>query len=179
MKNKNSYAWLALFGLIPIVGLVIGIILLSKGTLLRNRILRYIGTACIVFNPLLIISLFYFGFKSAAGKEQMIRLAKFELNETMKEIELYKMENGQYPDSIQLLMIENKRVPVEDPMSESLFSSKFKFFCYKKIDSNHYTLFSAGFDQIPNTSDDIYPEMSLSQSHKFGLVKFGSSSPQN
>ncbi len=92
----------------------------------------------------------------------------------MKEIEIYKIENEEYPDSLQQLLFQNIHTQIKDPISQHLFSKKFTYFYYRKIDTNHYTLFSAGFDQIPNTLDDIYPDLSWQELKKFGLVK-----PQN
>ena len=43
-------------------------------------------------------------------------------------------------------------------------------FEYKKI-GNKYTLFSVGIDGIPNTADDIYPNIFDSDSSKFGFMK--------
>lgn len=44
------------------------------------------------------------------------------------------------------------------------------FFHYKKLDTNHYELFSVGPDQIPYTKDDIYPILPNSDSGRSGLI---------
>ena len=54
---------------------------------------------------------------------------------------------------------------------KGILKNKIDFFYYKKVDANHYELFSVGPDQVPYTTDDIYPISPNSDSGISGLVK--------
>lgn len=169
-RTKKNY-WYGIFVIIPLVGFVVGILLLRKGIILKDNILRYMGVTGILLTIAFYASVFYYGNYSNHGRQMKVALTRMEITRTMKDIEIFKIELGYYPDNLQELLMENRRVQVVDPLSEHFFSRESKWFNYKKIDTAHYTLFSSGLDAIPNTTDDVYPDITYIESKKFGLVK--------
>ena len=107
---------------------------------------------------------------SDVGKAKRVQLARISLNEVMRDVEYYKIQFGVYPDNLEELKSVDRMVFIMDPLSQKgLFSTRLNYLHYKRLDSSHYTLFSAGIDRIPNTDDDVYPYNPDSQ--KSGLVK--------
>jgi hypothetical protein len=79
------------------------------------------------------------------------------------KLEDYKQKYGQYPDSLIQLKCEYPYVIITDPiLSRNRTLHKFVGFYYTRHD-DAYTLFSSGVDCIPNTSDDIYPDVGKSR----------------
>jgi hypothetical protein len=169
-KVSKKYYLYAILTIIPIVGLIIGILLVRKGILLKNRILLYLGVFGIFLTASFFIGGLLYSKYSDVGKAKRVELARISLDEVMRDIEYYKIQFGVYPDSLDELKSVDRMVFIMDPLSQQgIFSTKLNSLHYKKIDSSHYTLFSAGFDRIPNTNDDVYPYIAASQ--KSGLVK--------
>lgn len=171
ITKSESYYKYGILMIIPGLGLIIGVILLRKGIILKNRLLSYIGLAGIFFTIVFYAWLIYYGRYSDVGKYSAVEFTRFQLNRTMQEVEIYKLGNGYYPDSLQELKFQDVHAPIIDPLSQHFFSKKFAYFNYKKIGDSNYTLFSSGLDQIPNTTDDIYPNLSSLEPKKFGLIK--------
>jgi len=46
------------------------------------------------------------------------------------------------------------------------------YYNYKKI-GDKYLLFSSGQDGIPNTKDDLFPQVTITDSSKIGLMRRG------
>jgi len=153
---------LGFLGLIPIVGFFVGFGLTLCGIVkYKDKKLIIIGIACmvvpIIFTAIVFSTLFYAGFKSDSGKNLWGQHAQMDLNALVKEIEFYKLEHGQYPDSLQQLDIKDEFVVIWDP-TQSMKNGKTKYFNYKNL-GNKYLLFSSGVDGIPNTDDDIFPKI--------------------
>lgn len=47
---------------------------------------------------------------------------------------------------------------------------KNSYYNYEKV-GDKYLLFSSGQDGIPNTKDDLFPQVEISNSSKIGLIK--------
>ena len=170
-KNRaKKYYWYGIFTIIPIFGLILGILLLRKGIILRDRILCVIGVLGILLTGAFFVGALYYSKYSDIGKAQRIELARYSLNQVMRDVEFYKLQFGHYPDSLRELKFVDATVFIMDPLSQKrLFSRKLDYLNYKKIDSSRYTLFSSGIDQIPHTADDVYPF--IPDPEKSGLVK--------
>lgn len=104
-------------------------------------------------------------------KPGMKGIAEIELNETMRNLEIYKMHYGTYPESLKQLPSTNGMTFIYDPIqsdgknnSENLIE-----FNYKKVDEK-YILFSSGFDKIPNTADDIFPTLDKDSTRRYGRI---------
>jgi hypothetical protein len=169
-SNAKKYYWYGILTIIPIAGLVIGILLLRKGIIIKDRLLSLIGIFGVIITGLFFVGSLFFSFYSKLGQAKRVELAQYSLNEVMRDVEFYKVQFGYYPDSLQELKFVDNRVFIMDPLSQKeVFSKKLEYLRYKRINSSHYTLFSAGIDHIPHTSDDVYPF--VPNSSKSGLIK--------
>lgn len=143
-------------GLFPNLGLVIGGILLFHGFKRKDLKMKIIGLASVLFTPL-----FWFLLENSdLHKKQLAELTKYQLNEVVKDLEFYKIKNGEYPDSLAQLKPQNKFFNDQELFSNEfdLRKSKPSTFYYKKL-KNDYVLKSFGPDLILHTKDDIYPEL--------------------
>jgi hypothetical protein len=85
-----------------------------------------------------------------------------------RELEFYKLEHGEYPDSLTQLSNQNNMIMIGDA-TQNIYG-KSKYFLYKRM-GDHYTLYSAGPDGIAHTSDDIYPDIPDTGRIHYGWVK--------
>ena len=162
-KHLYNRGWL---GLIPLIGAFIGVGLIILGIFrYKDKRLIFIGVAACMFTVVVYSSLIYFSWYTKAGKTQWAELAKKELTSLVKDIEFYKLQHGAYPDSLPQLSPQSNIVWIYDP----LFAGKKKQFNYVKVD-DRYKVFSSGIDNIPGTSDDLYPNISFTDSSKIGLI---------
>jgi hypothetical protein len=152
--SKPPY-WLGLLGLIPLIGFFVGIGLLLYGIIkYKSKKLIIIGIACMIYTIIVYLTIFYVGFKSKVFSEMWKEHAQMQLNTLVKHIEYYKLENGTYPDSLQQLESKDEFIFLTDPTQ-----SMGTYYNYKNL-GDKYLLFSSGTDRIPNTEDDIFPEVS-------------------
>jgi hypothetical protein len=170
-KTSNPPYLLGLIGLIPLVGFFVGVGLTLYGIFkYRDKKLIAIGVACMLFTVLVYSSLFYYGFKSEAGKEGWAKLSQLELNSLIKNIEYFKLEKGHYPESLDALTGKNEFVNITDPL-RAVEQGKSINFNYKNL-GDKYLLYSSGIDGISNTKDDIYPEVGTNNKN-IGWTKTG------
>jgi hypothetical protein len=166
-KKKPSY-FLGLLCLIPGWGAIAGIVFIAIGTFkYKDRVFVLIGSGGIVFTASLYYLSFFtniFGFQSG-----MAKLSQRELNSVMKDVEFYKMRHSTYPDSLGQLGKDNSDVLIYDPLLPGETSGRAGEFNYQRV-GDHYYLFSSGIDRKPHTKDDIYPELTATDSGKFGLI---------
>jgi hypothetical protein len=166
--NKPNYWW-GLLGLMPGIGAVAGIIFTVNG-ISRYKDTKYtlMGLACIGFT----LGVGYFinnnsPFEQLLNKPFVLN-SRNSLNTLMKSVEFYKLQHGEYPDSLAQLGNEDRMISEFDPIQSS--ANKYGTgFNYKKV-GGHYYLFSSGLDGIPNTKDDFYPTVAVPDSDKFGLI---------
>ncbi len=153
-RHLYGRGWL---GLIPLVGLFVGIGLLVLGIFrYRDKKLVLIGFAAMSFTIILYGSFVIYSI-SDANRKNFIPLAQQQLNGLVKDIEFFKLENGHYPDSLSQLLSLPNHTPIFDPVSARM-NENHKNFNYQRV-GNHYFLFSSGIDKIPNTDDDIFPDV--------------------
>lgn len=161
-RPPYSLGWL---GLIPLVGGIVGVALILYGLLkYKDRKLVFIGLAGILFTVAVYGSLFYmtkFDFMRADFAKADIIV----LNSLIKDIEFYKIQNGDYPDRLEQLDVNGAIVNYYDPLLSNPENNKFNYYRLGK----HYTVFSSGIDEKPNTADDIYPTIEI-DTNKIGLV---------
>jgi hypothetical protein len=163
--NINKIYYLGLLGIVPILGIFIGVILLFIGLKQKDRKLILIGLVDILISlaieNLFIKRLENTGFMHKAEE----RSAQNAINMAAVGIETFKSHNGNYPDSLAQI----GPYPKLDPFHFG--SQKPVYFNYKKLDIG-YILFSPGYDKIPNTGDDIYPQKNIfKDSSKVGLIR--------
>ncbi len=159
------------FGLIPLIGGIVGLGLIALGVFkYKDRKLIIIGSAALLFTVVVYSSIiFYFEYSEAFRKDFAV-FSKPAMDELIKSIEFYKTQNGQYPDSLQELTKESKLVQIHDPISQREDGERRGLFYYQRVD-NRYFLFSAGVDKKPFTEDDIFPSVTYFDSTKTGLIK--------
>ena len=159
-QSRPPYS-LGLLGLIPLVGFFVGLVLLLNGIIkYKDKKLIIIGISCMMFTVIVYSSLFYYSFKSDAGKKSWAQMAQLQLNSLVKNVEYFKIENGHYPDSLQQLLNKDEFVSISDPL-RSVEGNKNLNFNYKNLGSK-YLLYSSGIDGIANTKHDIYPKVDTS-----------------
>ena len=167
-KSKPPYL-LGLLCLIPLVGAFVGLALLLYGLIrYKDKWLSIIGAAGIVWTIVVYSSLFYFGTHSSIARNGFASISQMQLNNLVKNIEFYKLEYGEYPDNLKQLLKDDKLAPINDP-AQGMQIKQVSYFNYEKA-GNKYTVFSSGQDGIPNTADDLYPKVNITDSSKIGLV---------
>jgi hypothetical protein len=168
-KSKPPYL-LGLLCLIPLVGAFVGLGLLLYGLLkYKDKWLSIIGAAGIVWTVIFYSTLFYAGTHMSVFKKGFADISQMQLNSLVKNIEFYRLQHGQYPDSLQQLRDDDKLAPISDPV-QGLQTKESSYYNYKKV-GDKYSLFSSGQDGITNTKDDLFPQITISDSSKIGLLK--------
>ena len=159
--------------LIPLIGAFAGVVLIILGLAhYKDRVFVIIGAAGILFTVIIYGSLFYVSQNSNLFKRGFADLTQTQINDLVKTIEFYKMQNGAYPDSLQQLNIKGGSfVSIYDVMSTEMKpGTKEKTYQYHKL-GNKYLLFSVGMDGVPNTKDDIYPSLKVADTSKVGFIR--------
>jgi len=168
-KSKPPYL-LGLLCLMPLVGAFVGLGLLLYGLLkYKDKWLSIIGAAGIIWTIIVYSTLFYAGTHAAVFKKGFEDISQMQLNSLVKNIEFYKMTHGQYPDNLEQLLEDDKLAPINDAV-QGMNTKGDSYYNYQKV-GNKYLLFSSGQDGIPNTKDDLFPQLTDSESSKIGLIK--------
>jgi hypothetical protein len=168
-KSKPPYL-LGLLCLIPLIGAFVGLGLLLYGLLkYKDKWLSIIGGAGILWTILIYSTLFYAGTHASIFKKGFEDISQLQLNSLVKNIEFYKLEHGQYPDNLTLLLNDDKLAPIYDA-AQGMNTKENSYYNYEKI-GDKYSLFSSGQDGIPNTKDDLFPQITITDSSKIGLLK--------
>jgi len=169
-KSKPPYL-IGLICIIPLIGAFVGFGLLMYGIFkYKDKWLTIIGACGIAWTVLVYSTSLYqleYGIQSQKGFAQ---ISQMQINKLMKDIEFYKLKYGTYPDSLEQISKEDQMAWINDPLQSLKFNKKGGKFNYQKV-GDHYYLFSSGIDGIPNTKDDIYPQVAPSDSAKFGLIR--------
>lgn len=145
---------------IPLIGVLFGIITIVWGFVAKNTKLKLVGLAGILLTVVLYGTIGYMGFVQEDGvyDELRVTMAKTQLTSAVQAIELYNVQNGEYPDSLQTLqksLPENSVVFLFDSAQVSL--DEMKYYYYKVINDHSYHIRSYGRDGIINTQDDVLP----------------------
>ncbi len=170
-KSKSIYL-LGLLCLWPTIGGFVGLGLLLYAIFYsKDKWLAFIGIFGIVFTIALYFY-FYFCFigKSSTSVKGLEQASRVHLNMLVKNIEYYKLQYGQYPDNLQQLKKVDPTAMVNDIIPFAGFNKLGKYYNYERV-GNKYLLFSSGQDGIPNTGDDLYPQIQISDSSKIGWVR--------
>jgi len=167
-RHLYGRGWL---GLIPLVGGFVGCGLIVLGVFkYKDRKLTLIGFAALSFTMLVYGYLVYdlkYSTSTAIAYEKM---SQETLNGLPKQIELYKMQYGKYPDSLEQMSENERFLMLVDPLLVRKMDRNAKtLYMYKKI-GEKYTIYSVGIDGAPNTSDDLYPKISSNDKLSYGLI---------
>ncbi|RUO38637.1 hypothetical protein CWE13_03045 [Aliidiomarina shirensis] len=144
---------------IPLIGVLFGIIAIIWGFAIKHTKLKIVGVCGIGFTVILYSALGYFGFVQEGGIYDELRgeFAKTQLNSAVQAIEFYKVQNGHYPESLEILqksLPENSMVFLLDAAQVNTGG---KLYYYELIDEGSYHIRSYGRDGVINTADDILP----------------------
>lgn len=168
-QSKPPYL-LGLLCLIPLVGAFVGIGLLLLGLVkYKDKWLTLIGAFGIVFTVGIYSFLFYYMKNGNLSKKGFAEISQMQLNSLVKNIEFYNIQHGQYPDNLQQLVQDDKLAPIEDAI-QMVQQRQITSYNYQRI-GNKYILFSSGQDGIPNTADDLLPQITVDDSSRVGLVQ--------
>ncbi len=162
---------------IPLIGVVFGVVALVWGFATKKRggrRLAAIGAGGITFTVTLYGALFYFGVGQRGGVYDELRskLAATTLTSLVNAIEVYKLQTGRYPDSLEMLrqsLPEDSPITVFDPTDVRMDGKARQFYC-EVLDAGHYYLRSVGRDGQPFTPDDILPVVEVKPGSKLGLL---------
>jgi hypothetical protein len=161
-RIRNLHYW-GLLGFVPNIGFIAGIILTIKGLRNNSKSLIGIGVADMLFT----ICFWVMFMRLAPISEGFSKVSQMQLNSLVKDIEFYKLQHGQYPDSLPQLVQENQLAPIVDPIQTNLNRKNINY-QYQKTGSR-YNLFSLGVDGIAHTRDDLVPEVNI-DSTRLGLI---------
>jgi len=168
-KSKPPYL-LGILCLFPLIGAFVGFGLLMYGLLrYKDKWLSIIGAAGILWTIFAYSALFYAGKHASIFKQGFEDISQMQLNSLLKNIEFYKLAHGQYPDSLKQLLNDDKLAPITDA-AQGMNSTEVTYYNYEKI-AELYALFSSGQDGKPNTSDDLFPQITNADSTKIGLIR--------
>ena len=162
---------------IPLIGVLFGIISIIWGfatSKTGGKRIAFMGLAGICLTIVLYGALFYFGFVQRGGVYDDLRkkFAQSTLNSLIPTIEYYKIQHGQYPESLKELqqsLPKDSFTFVFDPSSPNIASGP-KYFFYERVGKDHYYLRSVGPDGQPFTADDIVPALTPAEASKTGLL---------
>jgi hypothetical protein len=162
---------LGLLCLIPMIGFFTGLVLLILGIAhFKDRVFIIMGAIGMLITIAIYGSLFYFTMNTASFRPVFAEAAQSELNDLVKSVEFYKLQNGTYPDSLQQIDTKGSFTIIYDPLSLKKLNDKEEPFHYSKKGSK-YLLFSVGQDGKPNTADDIYPTLTNADTSKLGFIR--------
>ncbi len=169
-KGRAHYLW-GILGFIPIVGVFVGVILIILGVFrYGNKWLVIIGSACILLTVIFYVNLFDNLKTETKDKSNFATLSQIGLNLLIKEIEFYKVKHGVYPNQLEDLQESENIISIIDPILLSNSTKGDLNYRYQKI-GEKYKIYSVGVDMIDNTSDDLYPTISITDSTKIGFIK--------
>lgn len=169
--NKKPPYLLGIFCLIPLIGAFVGLVFIILGTTrFKDKWFTLIGVFGIAFTIIVYSSLYYASKHSSVFTSGFKELSQIQLNSLVKNIEYYKLQNGQYPDSLQQLTKDDNSIFIYDAI-QSNQQRKNNLYNYLRV-GEKYKLFSSGEDGIPNTKDDFYPQLTAKESRKIGLIKY-------
>ncbi len=161
----KKYYYLALLGLIPGFGILIGAYLLIYTTIkFRNlKLASFIVVNVLVGIVIMRVDSYYLSKSQKDGRfdNGFKVLTQINLDSLQTKILMFKDYTGSYPDS---LMQVKKLIPDADITDDLLEvndkgTGKSNFYYEKTADS--FIVFSAGIDRIPHTKDDLYPRKKL------------------
>ena len=166
MSAKHLYGrgWL---GLIPVIGVYAGFSLIYLA-ITKYKDIRLFLIGGLAFVPTILVYLMLFIYSQTdEARSNSIPGSINEMDKLIKEIEVFKMRHGSYPDSLKQLRIEDPYINIWDPISAKGARNLLEF-NYNRV-GQHYYLFSSGLDLKPNTGDDVFPDL---DTVRLGLIKW-------
>ncbi|MBA5628853.1 hypothetical protein [Moheibacter lacus] len=144
---------------IPVLGLIFGFVIFIRGISERNLNYFSIGILSFVATVVgwIVFGIFMDATEKNSGSNKFS--TKNNLNQIVKELAYYKLKNGEFPENLDSLRLQNQFLSIyETDFKMSPFSeSKFREFYYENQDTT-YILRAIGPDEKPFTEDDILPD---------------------
>jgi hypothetical protein len=165
---------------IPLIGVPLGVFAIILGLVKLKQggwKVAILGALGISLTVALYGTLFYQGFIKRGGMFDELRgqMSGQMLVSVVKEIEFYKVQNGEYPRNLKDVEPKGKPqgfVSIYDPSQMRLGDQKPKPFHYALVNGGtNYHLLSVGADGVPYTEDDVHPVLDQSQMKSIGYVK--------
>ena len=148
---------------IPLIGVLFGLFAIGRGLSTKldgGKKLALIGLAGIGFTMVIYGALFYFGTVQRGGIYDNLRakMAQSNLNSLVQTVEFYKIQHGEYPDSLETLRKSLPKDSIEtiyviDPRS----LKNNQYFYYQKVDGDHYYLRGVAPDGQPFSPGALVP----------------------
>jgi hypothetical protein len=162
---------------IPGFGVPFGLTAIVWGLVTKKaggKTLALLGSAGIVFCAVLYGAFYYFAVIQRGGIYDDLRakLAETTITSAVQAIEFYRVQNGRYPESLEVLrksLPESTSMIVFDP-TDATQSGRTRYYYYELIDADHYYLLGVGADGRPFTQDDLLPKVEVGAQSKVGLV---------
>jgi hypothetical protein len=170
---------------IPLLGVPFGIAAILWGSTRWQRggkPVVIISFAGILLTVLLYGSLFFFASRLANSQKpfaMQTSLVQTRLGQIVKDIEYYKLINGEYPPSLHELDVASgleknyEDVSAYPLLSFSLWNKrqpKHDFYYRRLNGGSGYYLFGFGLDDKPFSDDDVYPAIQDAASGRLGIV---------
>lgn len=169
-QTPRGFYWLGLICLVPLLGAILGLALLIMGLVrYKDKWLAIIGGAGILWTVLLYGTLFYALRHASIFRNGFEDISQMQLNRLIKDVEFYKLSHGDYPDNLKQLQDEDKLTPINDPV-QGLSGGGQAYYNYEKL-GDHYLLFSSGKDGVPNTRDDLFPQVAITENSHIGWLR--------
>jgi hypothetical protein len=161
---------------IPGIGIPFAIAAIIWGLVSKkegSKTLARMGAGGLVLSCLIYGGLFYFGFVQRGGiyDEMRTQLARRSLNSGVQAIEVYKVQHGRYPESLEELrasLPKDSLLLVNDPTIRQVGGPQ-EYFFYQRAGADHYYFRGVGPDGAPFTADDIVPQIDNANG-KLGLL---------
>ncbi len=171
-KRPKARYLLGLLCLIPFAGKFVGIgLFLLPLILYRDRRLALIGLMGFFLAVGIDRAVSPVFLRSPISQQGFAFSSQLQLNNLIKNVEFYKLQHGQYPDSLPQLRNDDKTAPIYDVLPFKGFNKKpGHYYNYQRV-GDKYLLFSSGLDGIPNTPDDLYPKVLMCDSSKIGWIR--------
>lgn len=160
---------------IPLIGVLFGLFAIGRGLTTKldgGKKLALIGLAGISFTIVIYGGLFYFGIVQRGGIYDNLRakMAQTDLNSLVQTVEFYKIQHGEYPDSLETL---EKSLPKDSVEAFMVFDPRGlkgnQYFYYQKVDADHYYLRGVAPDGRPFSPGALVPQVATSGT-KIGLL---------
>ncbi len=179
-KKKHGVGAFVLAGIsfIPLIGIFTGIICIViavVGKKSNSKLLGGLGFAGIMFSVVLYGSLFYKMFNDEGFSKGFEVHAISAMTSLVRHVEYYKLQYGNYPESMAALrenLKEGEMVFSFDMSGPLNMGVQQRDFYYEITNGGeNYLLFGIGQDAQPFTQDDIFPIIDPEKDKNIGWIK--------
>ena len=179
-KDKHGVGAFILAGtsFIPLIGIFTGIACIVIAVVRKksnSKLLGGLGFAGIMLSIILYGTLFYKMTSDGGFSKGFEVHAVNAMTSLVRDIEYYKLQHGDYPESLDVLResLTDDEMPfpydISGPMNGT---GAQRDYSYNVInEGENYTLFGIGQDATPFTSDDIFPVIDPEKDKNIGWVK--------